>query len=551
MLTHLSIRNYLLVDEVELDFTPGLTVLTGETGAGKSILVDALGLALGDRAEAGVVRQGATRAEIAAEFTVDEVPGLPAWLDEAGFDLDEGSLILRRVIDGGGRSRAFINGSAATLAQLREAAGFLLDIHGQHAHHALLRAATQREVLDAYAQAQPLAAGVSAAWHAWQAARQRREDAETHGQARRIEREGLTLAVEELRAQGDDLFRWDELQSEHARLAHVTTLLEDGQHLLQELDDGEAALSTRLGTLQGRLAAMQAIDDSLGEIAALLDAAQADLVEAVHALRRYTGHLNLDPQRLAELDRRMADMHRLARKHRSRPEALGELLVQVEARLAELAASDDLDALCAAEEKAFAHYRAQAQALGVERQRAAARLTETVTAAMQELALAGGHFEVRLEATGEPRAHGLEDVAFLVASHASLPPGPLDKVASGGELSRISLAIQTALSGVAGVPTLIFDEVDVGIGGAVAEMVGRRLAKLGETRQVLVITHLPQVAARGSRHLRVTRHAHGARVDSRIEHLDKAARIDEIARMLGGRTITATTRQHAAEMLAG
>jgi DNA repair protein RecN (Recombination protein N) len=247
MLSHLSIRNYLLVESVDLDFAPGLTVLTGETGAGKSILVDALALALGDRAEGGVVRQGAARAEISAEFVIDAMPHLAAWLDEAGFASDDGTLILRRVIDAGGRSRAFINGSAAPLAQLKDAAEFLLDIHGQHAHHALLRPQAQREVLDAYAGAQPQAVVVSEAWHAWQAARQRRRDAESHGQARQIEREGLTLAVDELRALGDDLGRWDEIQTEHARLAHVTTLLEGSHALVHGLDEGEGAARRHAG----------------------------------------------------------------------------------------------------------------------------------------------------------------------------------------------------------------------------------------------------------------------------------------------------------------
>jgi DNA repair protein RecN (Recombination protein N) len=551
MLSHLSIRNYLLVESVELDFAPGLTVLTGETGAGKSILVDALALALGDRAEGGVVRSGAPRAEISAEFAIDGLPALAAWLDAAGFAADDGALLLRRVIDAGGRSRAFINGSAATLAQLKDAAEFLLDIHGQHAHHALLRPQTQREVLDAYASAQQLAATVGTAWHAWQAARQRRIDAETHGQARQIEREGLTLTVEELRALGDDLARWDEIQTEHARLAHVTTLLEGSQTLIDGLDEGESAVSGQLGELSARLGAMLAVDDSLKDIASLLDAASADIAEAVHALRRYAGHLNLDPERLAELDRCMGDMHRLARKHRVQPDALAGLLEQFEARLAELAAGDDLDALQAAEDADLAHYQGEAQQLGIMRRKGAAALSQQVTAAMHELALAGGHLDIRLQPTGEPRAHGLEDVSFLVASHPGLPPGPLGKVASGGELSRISLAIQTALSGVAGVPTLIFDEVDVGIGGSVAEAVGRRLAKLGETRQVLVITHLPQVAARGAQHLRVAKQANGGFVSSNIELLDDATRVEEIARMLGGLKITATTRQHAAEMLAG
>jgi DNA repair protein RecN (Recombination protein N) len=551
MLAHLSIRNYLLVESVELDFEPGLTVLTGETGAGKSILIDALALALGDRAEGGVVRQGAPRAEIAAEFAIDGLPQLAGWLDAGGFASDDGTLILRRVIDAGGRSRAFINGSAAPLTQLKEAAEFLLDIHGQHAHHALLRAQTQREVLDAYAGAQQLAAGVSAAWHAWQAARQRRLDAETHGQARQIEREGLTLAVEELRALGDDLARWDEIQTEHARLAHVTTLLEGSHALIEGLDEGESAVTGQLGEMSARLGTMQAVDDSLKDIAALLDAANADIAEAVHALRRYADSLNLDPERLAELDRRLADMHRLARKHRVQPDALAGLLEQFQARLAELAADDDLDALRAAEDAALAHYQAEAKQLGALRRKAAAALAKQVTAAMHELALAGGHLDIVLQPASEPRAYGLEDVSFLVASHPGLPPGPLGRVASGGELSRISLAIQTALSGVAGVPTLIFDEVDVGIGGSVAEAVGRRLAKLGETRQVLVITHLPQVAARGAQHLRVAKHANGSFVSSNIERLDAGARVEEVARMLGGLKITATTRQHAAEMLAG
>jgi len=551
MLSHLSIRNYLLVESVELDFAPGLTVLTGETGAGKSILIDALALALGDRAEGGVVRQGAARAEIAAEFVIDGLPALAAWLDDAGFASDDGTLILRRVIDAGGRSRAFVNGSPAPLAQLKDAAEFLLDIHGQHAHHALLRPQAQREVLDTYAGAQSLAVAVNDDWHAWQTARQRRLDAEGHSQARQIEREGLTLAVEELRALGDDLARWDEIQTEHARLAHVTTLLEGSQALIQGLDEDEGAVSGQLGDMSARLAAMQAVDDSLGEIAGLLDAASADVAEAVHALRRYVGHLSLDPERLAELDRLLADMHRLARKHRVQPEMLCGLLAQFEARLAELAASDDLDALQANEAAAWAGYQTEAKKLGAQRRKAATALSKQVTAAMHELALAGGHLDIVLQPTHEPRAHGLEDVSFLVASHPGLPPGPLGKVASGGELSRISLAIQTALSGMAGVPTLIFDEVDVGIGGSVAEAVGRRLAKLGETRQVLVITHLPQVAARGTQHLQVSKQANGGFVSSNIERLDAAARVEEIARMLGGMKITATTRQHAAEMLAG
>lgn len=550
MLVHLSIRNYLLVESIELDFAPGLTVLTGETGAGKSILIDALALALGDRAEGGVVRQGAARAEIAAEFALDGVPALAAWLEANGFAAD-GTLLLRRVIDAGGRSRAFVNGSAATLAQLKEAAVFLLDIHGQHAHHALLRPQTQREVLDAYAGAESLAAGVGAAWRLWQAARQRRLDAETHSQARQIEREGLRLAVEELRALGDSITRWDEIQAEHARLAHVTTLIEGSQALIEGLEEGETAVSGRLDALGARLDAMRAVDDSLQDLATLLNTARVDLAEVAHALRRYAGTLNFDPERLGELDRWLSDLHRLARKYRVQPDALGELLDRTQARLDELTAGDDLDALRADEEAAWSRYQEDAQRLTAQRREAAGRLSAQGTAAMRELALADGRLIVEVQATNEPRAHGLEEVGFLVSSHPDLPPGPLGKVASGGELSRISLAIQTTLSGVAGVPTLIFDEVDVGIGGSVAEVVGQRLAMLGASRQVLVITHLPQVAARGTQHLRVARQANGGLVSSGIDLLDAGARVEEIARMLGGRKITATVRRHAAEMLAG
>lgn len=551
MLTHLSIRNYLLVESVELDFEPGLTVLTGETGAGKSILVDALALVLGDRAEGGVVRPGAARAEIAAEFAVAGQTALAAWLDEAGFAVEDDTLILRRVIDAGGRSRAFVNGGVATLAQLKAAAERLVDIHGQHAHHALLRADVQRTVLDAYAGATAQAAAVADAWQVWQAARRRREAAETQGEARRIEREGLQLARDELAALGDDLARWDAIQTEHARLAHVTALIEGNQALLDGLDEGEGAVAAQLSALAARLDAMRAVDDSLAEVAALLDAASADIAEAVHALRRYADHLALDPERLAELDRRLADLHRLARKYRVQPDELIALRDRFEDRLATLDADDDLDALSAAEDAAARHYTTAAEGLSVARHRAAIALTAEVTAALRELALADGRFEVALEPCAAPRAHGREDVAFRAASHAGLAPGPLGKVASGGELSRISLAIQTALSGVAGVPTLIFDEVDVGIGGGVAEAVGRRLARLGETRQVLVVTHLPQVAARGAHHLRVAKQAGDGWVSSHIARLDAAARVEEIARMLGGARITATTRQHAAEMLAG
>ncbi|PKM08230.1 MAG: DNA repair protein RecN, partial [Gammaproteobacteria bacterium HGW-Gammaproteobacteria-7] len=445
--------------------------------------------------------------------------------------------------------RAFINGSATPLAQLEDAAEFLLDIHGQHAHHALLRPQTQREVLDAYAGAQQFAAAVSAAWHAWQAARARRFDAESHSQARQIEREGLNLAVEELRALGDDLARWDDIQTEHARLAHVTTLLEGSHALIHGLDEGEAAVSGRLGEMSARLDAMQAVDDSLQDVATLLNSASADLAEAVHALRRYAGHLNLDPERLAELDRSLGEMHRLARKHRVQPDALADLLQQFEARLAELAASDDLDALQADEDAAWAQYQAAAKQLSAQRRKAATALSKQVTAAMRELALAGGTLDIQLQPVSEPRAHGLEDVGFLVASHPGLAPGPLGKVASGGELSRISLAIQVITAQTSHVPTLVFDEVDVGIGGPTAEIVGQLLRRLGERGQVLTVTHLPQVAAQGHHHLFVHKARGADETRTAVAELDQNGRVEEIARMLGGVDLTEQSLAHARQMV--
>ena len=551
MLLHLSIRNYLLVEQVDLDFAPGLTVLTGETGAGKSILIDALALALGERAEASVVRGKAARAEINAEFRIVDFPELKAWLDDTGIDYADDVLILRRTIDASGRSRAFINATPVTLMQLKSAAEFLLDIHGQHAYHALLRRPMQRQILDGYAGANALLGEVAAAWHTWQNAVQRRQHAETSGQARQSERDGLDAAVGALQQLGDDLTRWPEMQAEHARLAHVTQLTEGCQAAIQSLDEDEASVQTQLSAMNGRVAQMAELDTALTENAQLLQAASANVAEAVHGLRRYADKLSPDPARLAELDTRMSTMHQLARKHHTTPEALGELRYTLQNRLDKLNREDDLEALQQAEQTTWAHYQQLAAKLSQQRQQAAKALAKSVTAAIQELALKDSAFDVAFYPLSEARAYGMEDIEFQVAAHTGLPLGALAKVASGGELSRIGLAIQTALSNVAGVSTLIFDEVDVGIGGAVAESVGRRLAKLGLTRQVLVITHLPQVAARGAQQLRVSKHGRGEKLSTQIEVLDDAARVEEIARMLGGHTITATTRQHAAEMLAG
>ena len=547
MLRFLSIRDFVLVESLDLDFAPGMTVLTGETGAGKSILVGALSLVLGDRAESGVVRHGARRAEISAEFALENLPSVQAWLSQNGLDAEQDCL-LRRTVEAEGRSRAFINGSSVTLAQLKELGEQLVDIHGQHAHHALLKAGVQRGLLDEFAGAHTEAAATAQAWQAWQAAKKTLQAAREEAGVRLLEREGLEAALAEVGPALDDLRAWDEMQSEHGRQAHMSSLIETSAQLLAGLEDEEDGVLRRLGRLHGLMQDMLEKDASLAEERALLEAALSDLEEARHGLRRYADRLSLDPERLAELDRRMAEVHRLSRKHRLSPAELLERHAEWLRRLEQLAAEDDIEALQAEVVRAEKTCLASAGKLSEKRRRAAQALSKTVSQAMADLSLADGRFEVRLVAC-EPHAYGQEEILFLVASHATLAPGPLDKVASGGELSRISLAIQTALSGQAGVPTLIFDEVDVGIGGAVAEAVGRRLAQLARSRQVLVVTHLPQVAACGSQHLRVSKLAGDDKVVSQVMPLGGEERVMEIARMLGGQEITETTLKHAREML--
>jgi DNA repair protein RecN (Recombination protein N) len=548
MLRSLSIRDFVLVESLDLDFAPGMTVLTGETGAGKSILVDALSLVLGDRAESGVVRNAAKRAEISAEFVLENFPAVQSWLTENGLESEQGSCLLRRIVEVEGRSRAFINGSPVTLAQLRELGEQLVDIHGQHAHHALMKTSVQRGLLDEFAGARQESAATSEAWQAWQAGKKRLQAAREEAGARLLEKEGLEAALAEVGPLLEDLRAWDEMQAEHGRQAHMSSLIESSAQILAGLEDEEDGVLRRLGHLSGLMQDMLEKDPSLGEERDLLEAALSGLEEARHGLRRYADRLSMDPERLAELDRRMAEIHRLSRKHRLAP---AELLVRQAnwlARLDQLAAEDDIEALEAGVERAEKAYFGNAEKLSAKRRQAAQNLAKTITQAMAELALGEGRFEVRL-APCEPNSQGLEDIAFLAASHASLPTGPLDKVASGGELSRISLAVQTALSGQAGVDTLVFDEVDVGIGGAVAEAVGLRLAQVAARRQVLVVTHLPQVAAHGLQHLRVSKLAGADRVMSQVMPLSGEERVLEIARMLGGQEITETTRRHAREML--
>jgi len=550
MLQTLSIRDFVIVDKLELEFSPGFTVLTGETGAGKSILIDALSLVLGARGEGGITRAGAEKAEINAVFDIAALPGLQAWLLENEIDLDDAQLLLRRVIYADGRSRAFINGSSATIQQLRDIGEFLVDIYSQHAHHALLKSSTQRQVLDAYGGVQALAEEVANAYHVWQALYRKRVDAEKNAEAHAIELAGLRDQVRELAALAPSAEEWEPLQQEHARLSHGASILAGGEACRELMSEGELAALTQLSSVQHKLQELVEYDSGLQEALDILDGAIIQLEEADRFLNRYLQRADLDPERLHEVEGRIQALHAAARKYRSRPEELPELLASWQLRMAELESAHDNSQLQQEEAQARATYDALAQRLSDARQQAALSLGDKISHEMQRLALSGGRFEVVLNAQA-PAATGNEQVEFLVAGHAGVAPRPLSKVASGGELSRISLAIRVVTAQQGDMPTMIFDEVDVGIGGGVAEVVGQLLKTLGNQRQVLVITHLPQVAAQGNQHLRVSKQLQDGQTLSRIDVLTPAQRVDEVARMLGGMEITETTLQHASEMLAG
>ena len=549
MLRRLTIRDFVIVDRLELEFAAGFGALTGETGAGKSILLDALGLALGGRGEGSMVRVGREKADIAAEFDLEEGGVLARWLAEQDLPTEDGMVILRRVVDAGGRSRGWINGTPATLAQLREAADFLADIHGQHAHHALLRGDAQRVLLDTHAGAQVLAREVADSYRQWQQAATALKAAQQDTEASARERELLGWQIKELDELGFNAAEWSELNAEHARLAHAASLMEGADATLATLDEGDFAICAMLGQLDARMAELAAIDAGLGEVRELLSSAAVQADEALHALRRYRDRLDLDPERLAEVERRISIVMDMARKYRSAPEDLPGLLKGWKVRLEELEASVDPVRLTEAEARTRRRYGELAAKLSAVRRPAAGRLSAEITEAMQTLAMAGGCFEVALEPC-EPSVSGLEQVEFRVAVNPGQALRNMAKVASGGELSRIGLAIQVMTSRDSATPTLIFDEVDVGIGGRVAEIVGKLLARLGKDRQVLCVTHLPQVAACADWQWQIAKAEKGGETLSAVTPLDAAARIEEIARMLGGVHITDTTRQHAAEMLA-
>jgi DNA repair protein RecN (Recombination protein N) len=548
MLRLLSIRNFVVVDALDVEFERGLTVLTGETGAGKSILLDALSLLLGDRFELRQLRPGTDRAELAAAFDATDVPGVRAWLAEQELAGDGDDVLLRRTLDAQGRSRAWINGRPATLAHLKDLGERLVDLHGQHAHQSLAQPVAQRNLVDAFGGFTTLAHEVAEGFRAWRNAIDSCAAAAHAAQATSAEREFLDTRQRELAALAVTESEWADLSAAQSRLANAADLIEAATRGGETLSEGDAALTVQLAQLTQRLKASAAHDPALAEIVALLEPAAVELEEAARALRDYLRRLDLDPRELQRVESRLTAIHDLARRHRVRPEALPALLAETEARLNALAESADAELLARRAAEAGAAYRALAEQLSSKRLFAATELAHRVTAAMQSLSMAGGRLEIALDPLPSPASYGLTDVEFRVATHPKQPLAPLSRVASGGELSRVALAIQVVASEVGQVPTLVFDEVDSGIGGAVAATVGRLLQALGSGRQVLCVTHLPQVAACADAHFRVTKIGAGDGVRSELTQLSAAERIEELARMLGGAAITAKTRAHAREM---
>jgi len=550
MLTHIHIRNFAIVESLDLEFGPGMGALTGETGAGKSILLDALGLCLGERAEADVVRPGAEKAELTASFQLQPDSDAWRWLDEHELNPDE-ECLLRRVIQAGGRSKGFINGSPVPVQLLKELGELLVDIHGQHAHQSLLRRDSQRQALDDFAGDGELLERVRALYERHEQTRAAIADLE--GQSNYQDRlDLLRFQVDELAAIQLNREQILELDAEQRRLASAGDLIQSSQQLLAALYDEEGCAYSALSHATSELDRLVRMDARLGEARELLSSALIQLEEGCDSLRRYADNLDLDPQRLSWVEERISTLTALARKHRVRPEELPERLVELQAELEQLEnAEGRLDALREQLAQILRDYRAAARTLSDARRAAAQVLSERVTAHIRELGMPGAEVTVQVDhlADGSPARHGLDQVEIMVRTNPGQPMGPLNKIASGGELSRIGLAIQVAMANTGRIPTLIFDEADVGIGGAVAEVVGRQLRQLGESRQVLCVTHLPQVAAQAHRHYRVSKQVEAGRTRTQVQALEQTERVDEVARMLGGVEITTQTRSHALEML--
>lgn len=543
-LKRITLRDFVIVQELALDLQTGFTVLTGETGAGKSILVDALQLALGSRADAGYVREGASHADVCAEF--DHPSHLQPWFDDAGIEADE-TLLLRRTIDTQGKSRGWINGTPATATQLRFLGDQLLDIHGQHAWQSLTRPDSVRGLLDAYAgiSVQELAA----CWIKWRADQKILEEARAAQSSLQQERERLQWQIAEVRKLAPAEDEWAHLEAQHKRLSHAQTLLEVAQGALATLEEEASGAQSSLARATSLLQSQELLEPAFSEMADILSSSLAQTNDVIRSLQAYLRHTDLDPDRLADLDLRLSQWMTLARRYKRQPTELPALLQAWIRELQQLDAAADLVGLETAQASSAKAYQTVARAISLRRTRTAPKLSAAITQAMQGLGMTGGVFEVSVTKTAEPALHGLDEIAFLVAGHPGMTPRPIGKVASGGELSRISLAISVTTSQLGTAPTLVFDEVDSGVGGAVAETVGRLMRQLGRDRQVLAVTHLPQVAAYADHHLMVSKRRDAAGTTSTVTPVLGDLRVAEVARMLGGERPTGTSLAHASEML--
>ena len=543
-LRSISLRDFVIVQTLDLDLTGGFTVLTGETGAGKSILIDALQLALGARADAGVVREGAQRCEISAEF--DSPPALSGWLEEAGFTSNE-TLLLKRTVDTQGKSRAWINGSAATATQLKDIADTLVDIHGQHAWQSLTRPNAVRGLLDAYGRIN--SDRLAGLWQDWRQAQKALLDARSAQDNLQRERERLAWQINELDKLAPQPDEWVELNSQHSRLSNAQALRDAVQTALDALADAEHNATSLLGRALNALQNESNIEPQFKALGEVLGSALAQTEDAVHSLNSYARHAELEPQRLHELDERLGLWVSLARRYKRQPADLADLLASWKSELLKLDEAADLAQLERLENLAHGKYLDEAKLLTNLRAKAAPALAKAITHAMQGLGMQGGQFAVALNALDQPAQYGLEQAEFLVAGHSGTTPRPVGKVASGGELSRIALAIAVTTSQLGQAQTLIFDEVDSGVGGAVAETVGRLMKQLGKDRQVMAVTHLPQVAACSDQHLVVAKVTESGKTFSTVAAVAGQARVAEIGRMLGGEKLSTTTLAHAKEML--
>lgn len=547
MLQALSIRNFVIVEQLDLEFNQGFTTLTGETGAGKSILIDALSLALGARNEGEVIRQGCDKADISLTVDVAKNTQAQSWLAENEID-DTGDLILRRVIYSDGRSRGFINGAAATVGQLKALGESLVDIYSQNAHHSLLNTDTQRQILDEFSGSVDLAKQVTLQYKTWHKLHLQQAEVEKNAKTYADELAELRDKVRELAQLGFAEEEWQTLQVEHSRLSNSAELISGVEECLHLASEGEPDALSMLTHAQQKLIGLVELDEDLKEASDTIDSAVIQLQEASRTMNRYLQQDGIDPARLAEAENRIQAIHGISRKYRARPEELSALQVGWQSRMTELESFANDGELTKKVAAAFETYMTSAKRLSDARQQSAKDLSVKISTEMQRLSLSGGQFKVSLE-DGEPSANGLEQVVFLVAGHAGVEPRSLSKVASGGELSRISLALHVTTAAQGSVPCMIFDEVDVGIGGGVAEVVGTLLKQLGQNRQVLVITHLPQVAAQAAQHLQVSKTQTDGMTLSHIQQLSDDERVEEVARMSGGLEITDATRSHAKEML--